>query len=419
MNRRTISGWVCLAVSLLGLSGCGYAGGGTTSGASGSAGGTGGGGGNQLPALNFAPRIDLSNAGNGASHVVLADFNHDGKLDIAVTSVNQFSISVFLNQGDGAFTPAIATPMQISGLPSGTGFATTVAGDFNDDGIPDLIVGPLVFLGNGDGTFHQEAIPLPNPMAGAFTMAIKTADFNGDGHLDLVRAGLQGFDLLMGNGDGTFSEGSQLPSISSPGNYDSAVVGDFNGDKKLDIVLCDSGVYMNGGNIFSRPGSLVFYAGNGDGTFRAPVLTETWNYAGALAAADFTGTGKLGILIISSVTTSSGNLGIVPGNGDGTFQNSAVISLPSSEYGVYAQAADLDLDGKADVLTANGNTGVLTLVQNSAIGRSPSDPGVHQFTIAPGLTDVAAGDLNGDGLPDVVVSNAATQLISVFLSKKQ
>jgi hypothetical protein len=140
--------------------------------------------------------------------------------------------------------------------------------------------------------------------------------------------------------------------------------------------------------------------------------------------ADFTGNGKQDLVIAAipggfGTPTSDGKDGIIFGNGDGTFQGLGVTPVPLVESGDFVQAADMDLDGKADVLTANRTTGVLTLVQSSSIGQGPTVPGVYQFTIAPGLNSIATGDLNGDGLPDIVVSNSSTQQISIFLSRKQ
>jgi len=371
--------------------------------------------------------MDLPTNGIGPEHVVISDFNGDGKLDIAVSSYNSTPISVFLNKGDGTFNGPIVTSV----APSDVGTGAMVVGDFNEDGIRDLVVGPILLLGNGDGTFRQGPA-LPNSL-GTYTSQIKAADLNGDGHLDLVQVGVVGLmgngfvAVSLGNGDGTFRPTNVFPIGSIPGSYSAVTVTDFNGDKKLDILACDYGVTFNIA-IFSQPSTLLFYAGNGDGTFQAPLLTTTSNYAAVLVNADFNGDGIQDLLIAfipASIGTpsSDGKDGIVLGNGNGTFQEAlgTLISLPSAEAGDAVQAADLDLDGKADVLTANRTTGVLSLILNGAIGQVPPAAGVYEFTIAPGLNDIATGDLNGDGLPDIVVvgSNPTTQHISVFLSQKQ
>ena len=86
---------------------------------------------------------------------------------------------------------------------------------------------------------------------------------------------------------------------------------------------------------------------------------------------------------------------------------------------MFVAAADLNGDGKPDILTSNYNTGILTIVLNREIGQSSPTSGLYQFTMAQGLRDVTTGDLNGDGLPDIVVLNEATDQVSIFLSKKQ
>src|ERR1700730_13935689 len=98
--------------------------------------GCGGGGVSRTTSLAFASRMDLPTNGTAPEHVVIADFNGDGKLDIAVSGYNSFPISVFLNKGDGTFNGPIVTAV----APSDVGWGAMVVGDFNEDGIRDLVV---------------------------------------------------------------------------------------------------------------------------------------------------------------------------------------------------------------------------------------------------------------------------------------
>jgi hypothetical protein len=194
----------------------------------------------------------------------------------------------------------------------------------------------------------------------------------------------------------------------------STVVGDFNGDNKLDIVSAEN-----------PENALVFYAGNGDGTFQSPT-TVAVGTATSFAGGDFNGDGKKDILIgfaASAVTAS--------GNGNGTFQlglgaetlvYSAGLAVPISQLqnsSTFVQAADLNRDGKLDAVVTNYYTGTLNLVLNDAFGNSAATTGIYQFTLAPGAFDTVVGDLNGDGLPDIVVANSTTNQISVVLSQKR
>lgn len=363
--------------------------------------------------LAFATPTTFSSGGIKPGSVVVADFNGDGKPDIAVSNFTSNTISVFLNQGNGTFATPIVSPVQITAV----GLGAIAVGDFNEDGKPDLVVATIagsqadiVLLGKGDGTF-QQLPPIPNSF-GFFHARV--VDLNGDGHQDLVTGGNGNISVFLGNGDGTFTS-AILPTASFPGTYLGITVGDFNDDKKLDIVACDLGSD-------SSPGSLVFYAGNGDGTFQSPTAAPLLaSLPSALASADFNGDGKLDIMI-----GFPNRAAIVLGNGDGTFQTAlaSLIQVYATQNtdltdGMALQTADFNLDGKPDALVGDYKLGVLTLVLNGGIGQFPAPSGTQfQFTLEPTIDDIAVGDLNGDGLPDIVVANGTTNEISVILSQK-
>ena len=379
-----------------------------------------------LTTLTVTPHVLSYLAGptlkSGIGHpkgVVVADFNGDGKPDIAVSNFDTNTIAVFLNDGLGNFGTPIVTPVQLSGGALGLNVGSLSVGDFNEDGKADLVVATIagsqvsiVLLGNGDGTFRQQS-PITNSFG--FFHA-KVVDLNGDGHQDLVFAmnGLVGVSL--GKGDGTFGAMTSLPSGSFPGAYLGMTVADFNGDGKLDIAASDFG---SGSGGF---GTLVFYAGNGDGTFANPTAVPLIaSFPGSLASGDFNSDGKQDLLI------GFPNLALISfGNGDGTFnltQNSLefVYSGPSTATpttnSVNVFAAALTKDGKIDAVTSDFDTGTLQIALNSALGQFPPNPGIFSFAFAPGLADIAAVDLNGDGVLDVVVINSQTSEVDIVLSK--
>jgi hypothetical protein len=178
---------------------------------------------------------------------VLADLNGDGVLDMVTANTGTSgNLSVLLGNGDGSFQPAVT-------YPAAAGAQYVAVGDFNGDGKPDLAVSNfsfttftfnlLIFLGNGDGTFRAPLIT--SVMSDAYVVV---GDFNKDGKLDVLVGG----QVLLGNGDGTFR--ANLASVTA-----FQVAADLNGDGILDMVGA-------GGT-----GAVLVQLGNGDGTFRPAV----------------------------------------------------------------------------------------------------------------------------------------------------
>jgi hypothetical protein len=171
----------------------------------------------------FRPHLDYP-GGNQPSSVAAADFNGDGKLDLAISSAMSGAVSVLLGNGDGTFQAPLG--YAASGSQSVI-LDALIAADFNGDGKLDLAVAGSevsVLLGNGNSTFQA---PLNSP-GGA---PLGTADFNGDGKLDLFAGG----DVLLGNGNGTFVLYATYPSGSA------AAAADLNGDGKPDLVVAQGG----------------------------------------------------------------------------------------------------------------------------------------------------------------------------------
>jgi len=231
--------------------------------------------------------------------LVAADFNGDGKLDVAVVGdyVSSGGVTILLGNGDGTFKAAGPN------VDLGGDFALIATGDFNGDGIPDFVTpnyfefggSPTVFLGKGDGTFTFSKVTFTLDY---FPTSVVVGDFNVDGVLDLAFSDLNGVEIALGNGDGTFTETPSSP-IAVPSELYSLQIGDFNHDGKLDLAGLD--------NYF---GQIVVLVGAGDGTFAVtsatPGVNASFSAPHQILAADFNGDGVPDLAMLAyGVNTAS------------------------------------------------------------------------------------------------------------------
>ncbi|TMB81269.1 MAG: VCBS repeat-containing protein [Chloroflexi bacterium] len=176
-------------------------------------------------AVSFVGRRDFP-VGSCPQAVAIGDFNADGVPDLVLPSCSSDAVTVLLGYGDGTFREA-------GSFPAGREPSSVAVGDFNRDGVPDLAVpssgsdSVAVLLGNGDATFR----PAVSFAAGGAPHAVAVADLDGDGLLDLAVANYGSGDVsvLLGNGDGTFRPARTFAVGTNP---ISIVVGDFNGDER-------------------------------------------------------------------------------------------------------------------------------------------------------------------------------------------
>jgi FG-GAP-like repeat/Putative Ig domain/Bacterial Ig-like domain (group 3) len=304
-----------------------------------------------------------------------------------------------------------------------TGMAT---GDFNGDGKPDLAILNAdntisIFLGNGDGTFTAKASA--GTLSGGSGFLV--ADFNGDGKLDLATGNAAGTAVVVlpGNGDGTFGSGV-MTSIAGP----PAAVGDFNGDGKPDVLVETAGGPSPGVVAGGTIANVTVLLGNGDGTFTASVASATGVIeSAAIAVADFNGDGKLDLAVGGpSLATNdsdydSGTVTVLLGNGDGTFKAPVTIASPSG-FTRSIVAVDLNGDGNPDLVVsneenpaimANYSGGYLTLLGNGD-GTFTNAPGSYQGF--PGsATSIAIADFNGDGKSDLALASDFYDAITIQL----
>jgi hypothetical protein len=335
----------------------------------------------------------------GGKSLVVADFNGDGKPDIVTSSYytgGASNISVLTGNGDGTFSAAQTTTLG----EEGTALAT---GDFRGDGKADLVLASnqgatsvTVLLGNGNGTF---ATAPTAPTTNLAPDEIMAADFNGDGKPDLVVASSGGIVVLLGNGDGTFRAG---PTLNNTGAGDPIAVGDFNGDGKPDIAA--STVY----------GVDIFF-GNGNGTFKAAkqvVNLGTSDTIESMVAGDFVPGSGLDLAVVAH-TPQNSVVRVLLNNGNGTFTKGQTINVGTEARGL--ATADLNGDGKPDLVTTSfingsGNYNVEVLLGNgNGTFRAPiiTNPGGRS-------TSVVAGDFNGDGKQDLLLTDYFDNTVTVL-----
>lgn len=355
----------------------------------------------------FYAARNYGSGGYEADSVAVADLNGDGKLDLVVANLSadpggpEGTIGVLLGNGDGTLQGAV--------IYGSGGIAESIAvADVNLDGNLDLVVADQcessnctsgsigLLLGNGDGTF-QAAISY---RLEGFPNSVAVADVNGDGKPDVLTASNSTVEVLLGNGDGTFQPPSEnITSLDG----ESLAVGEVNGDGKLDLIVA------NHGDGTPNSGSVSVLLGNGDGTFQPAVnYSSDAIYTDAVVIGDMNGDGKVDIVVASQFTNApplAGVVGILLGNGDGTFRTPVSTSTPTPLEGVRSLAlADFDADGNLDVAVGAGNT---LLLGNGDGTFQPS------MVLGAGGPGINVGDFNRDGRPDIAVG-AVTILLNIF-----
>ncbi len=357
-----------------------------------------------------------------------ADMNGDGVPDMvqSMETLSNFqSFGLVQGSGDGSFQGIPFTLM-----PNGQ---ESIVSDMNGDGLQDVIgspdygSAPQVFLSAGNGRF------LPGPQnstvqAGDFGSLFAAADFNGDGKQDVVSisngcqyisCGAPPYHLgppsqilsYLGSGTGALTYVSQLAlGILDPVG---AVTGTFGNKGHQDIVVAFAG--QGGGT-----GGAIYVAGNGDGTFAAPVTVPLLSYNPiSIVSADLNGDNKPDLVIADAGGTVTSYLG----NGDGTFSPvfSSILSVTLSASATSTVVTDVTGDGIPDLICISQvvpSPAALKVFEGKGDGTFAPNA-IFSSSIGMGLAGaVSVGDLNGDGLPDIAFLLAsAGQNVQVYLNR--
>ncbi len=355
--------------------------------------------------LAFAAAVNYD-SGTNPQAIVSADFNNDGRLDLATANASSNDVSVLLGNAGGTFQAA-------QNSPTGSGPLSVAVGDFNADGKLDLATvvagGVSVLLGNGLGSFGAAT----NIGVDGYKSSLAVGDFNADGNLDLgVTSNVYVFDgygyyggryyhyegranVLLGTGTGSFS--APIAYSLGNGNHSSAAVADFNGDGKQDFASANHDY-----------GTVDVLLGTGTGTFGAPTGFGAGSYPGSVAAGDVNGDGKFDLV---TANLYGNNVSVLLGNGLGSFGAAQYYAAGSQPRSV--ALADFNGDGKVDLATANGDTGTVSVLLGTGTGsfKPPVSVSAGSYPL-----EVAVGNFNGVGGPDVASANSGSSNVSVLLN---
>lgn len=294
--------------------------------------------------VGFDEGIRLA-TGRRPAALASADVNGDGLLDLAAANLDSGDVSIYLNRGGRQFEVRPRTPI-------GRWAATLAFGHFNDDAIPDLVVGDpethriVILAGDGDGGFTPSS-DVEGTIRWPSSFVVR--DFNGDGQDDLAVAGFLAEMVAVFEGDG---EGG----LDAPETYDvgggplSLRVGDLNVDGTADLVTANS-----------RDGTLSLLIGDRLGRFNTVRTISAGNGVRSLAVADVDGDGALDL---ASANSRDATITVHLNGGSGSFSPDGMRLFPVADDPTAIAAADFDDSGFADLLAIHFEADRLTLLEN-------------------------------------------------------
>ena len=336
--------------------------------------------------------------------IVAGNFTKSGNVDLAVTDGSTGSIHILTGDGTGSFTTSSSATVQSD--PTGI-----VAGDFNKDGATDLAVlnsgsGTVSILnGNNSGAYAVTRTISVGPATGTGSTYLLALDINGDGDLDLVTANTTQNDVavLMGRGNGNFAAVQDYAVPNGPA-YVAPI--DFNRDGKPDLAVTQS----TGGTVSVLINNTLPTPTNGGLSFVAPHVTSGGhgNMADSVAVADFNHDGYPDIAV---AYLQDNAVRVLSGTGGGHFSSAAEYPVGKQPYSI--ATGDLNNDGYADLVTANTADGTVSVLLNNG-GGSGTFASAQTYPVGHLPYQVAIGDLNGDGIPDLAVTNYGDNTVSIL-----
>ncbi len=359
--------------------------------------------------------------GEEPNSVTTADLNEDGKLDIIVANYGDNSTSVLVNTTAPGATTASFAPQQ--SFATGRSAYAVTAADLNGDGEPDIIVANeasatvsvlLNTTPSGATTPSFGAQQTFGAGSGPFT--VSTADLNGDGEPDLIVANKNSnsVSVLLN----TTPPGAATPSFADQQTFatgskpDSVTTADVNGDGKPDIIVANSGsnsvsVLLN----LTPPGATTPF-------FAAQQTFSTGTNPFSVTTADVNGDGKPDLIVANSASNTVSVLldTTAPGTTTLSFAAQQTFATGINPSGI--TTADVNGDGKPDIIVANTGSDTVSVLLNTTPPGSATPTFAAQlpFSTGDGAYSVTTADVNGDGKPDIIVANSGPGTVSVLLN---
>ena len=379
----------------------------------------------------FNAKVDYA-TGSKPQNITMGDFDGDGKLDLVTANYSPNTVSVLLGNGNGTFAAK-------ADYNTGSSPRSVATGDFNGDGIPDLAAANTgngmvsVLMGAGDGTFN----PKVDYPTGASPYCVTTGDLNGDGIPDLATANANDnmVSVLTGKGDGTFNPKVDYPTGTIP---ESVTTGDFNGDGRTDLVIANisSNTVSVLKNLAWPPAISSFSPASGPVGTEVTITGTNFNTTAAdnvvffgatkatvtaATATSLTVTVPVGATY-QYISVSDMNSGFTAYSAqpfvvtfaDGYGNFGMKVNYPTGTYALSVAIGDLDGDGKPDLAVANYSSNNVSVLRNTGSAGSPSFAAKVDYPTGTNPYSVAIGDLDGDGKPDLAVTNNSSATVSVL-----
>ena len=352
--------------------------------------------------------------------VATADVNGDGRADLIVSNRSDNNVSVLLNATvPGATTASFASQKTFA---AGMGASSVIAADINGDGKADLIVTNLfddtvsVLLNSTTpGAAIASFVPQQTFATGGGPLTVSAVDVNGDGKLDLIIANHN--DTTVSVLLNTTAPGAALPTfrpqqtVATGSNPYSATPLDINGDGKLDLVVAN--YFNNTISVLlntSVPGtSALSFAGQ---------QTFATNLEPIVTTADVNGDGKPDLIVATGPADSVSVLLNTTAPGAATPSFAAPQAFDAGSFPEHAIAADVNGDGMPDLIAVNYGDNTISVLLNTTVPGATTLSFAQQQVFATGSipTFVAVADINEDGRPDLIVANSGDNTVSVLLN---